>query len=58
MDAPRMTPSMRIAREELNLEQMAVAYPDKKRYTMGDGVTAVPLDAVIEGMKDLFPQRK
>ncbi len=55
MDAPRMTPSMRIAREELNLEQIAVVYPGKKRYSLGDGVAAVPLNAVADGMKGLFP---
>jgi hypothetical protein len=57
MDAPRITPSMRIAREELNLEQIAVVYPGKKRYAMGDGVAAVPLNAVVAGMKGLFPRK-
>ena len=58
IDAPRITPSMRIARKELNLEQIAVVYPGKKRYAMGDGVAAVPLNAVVEGMKGLFPKKK
>jgi predicted AAA+ superfamily ATPase len=58
IDAPRITPSMRIAREELNLEQIAVVYPGKKRYAMGDGVAAVPLNVVVEGMKGLFPKKK
>lgn len=58
MDAPRITPSMRNAREELNLEQIAVVYPGKKRYAMGDGIAAVPLSAVAEGMKGLFPGKK
>jgi predicted AAA+ superfamily ATPase len=58
MDAPRITPSMRITREELNLEQIAVVYPGKNRYAMGDGVAAVPLNAVAEGMKGLFPKKK
>ena len=58
MDAPRITPSIRIAREELNLEQIAVVYPGKKRYAMGDGIAAVPLSAVAEGMKGLFPGKK
>jgi len=49
---------MRIAREELNLEQIAVVYPGKKRYAMGDGIAAVPLSAVAEGMKGLFPGKK
>jgi hypothetical protein len=42
----------------LNLEQIAVVYPGKKRYTMGVGVAAVPLDAVAEGLKGLFPEKK
>jgi predicted AAA+ superfamily ATPase len=58
MDAPRITPSMRTAREELNLEQIAVVYPGKKRYAMGDGVAAVPLNAVAEGMRGLFPGKE
>jgi hypothetical protein len=58
MDAPRITPSIRIAREDLNLEQIAVVYPGRKRYALGDGVAAVPLNAVAEGMKGLFPGKK
>jgi hypothetical protein len=58
MDAPRMTPSMRIARKELNLEHIAVVYPGKKRYAMGSVIAAVPLNAVSEGMKGLFPRKK
>jgi len=58
VDAPRITPSMRIAREELNLKQIAVVYPGKKRYAMGDGIAAVPLNAVAEGMQGLFPKKR
>jgi uncharacterized protein len=58
MDAPRITPSMRIAREELNLEQIAVVYPGRKRYALSNSVAAVPLNAVAEGMKELFPGKK
>lgn len=57
MDAPRITPSMRTAMEDLKLEQLAVVYPGNKRYSMGHGVTAVPLDAVKDGMKGLFPKK-
>jgi predicted AAA+ superfamily ATPase len=57
-DAPRITPSIRIAREELNLEHIAVVYPGRKRYALGDGIAAVPLNAVAEGMKGLFPEKK
>ena len=58
VDAPRITPSMRIARKELNLEQIAVVYPGRKRYALGYGIAAVPLNAVAEGMKGLFPGKK
>ena len=57
VDAPRMTPSMRTAREDLHLEQIAVVYPGKKRYALGDGIAAVPLNSVGEGMKGLFPKK-
>ena len=58
VDAPRITPLMRIACEELNLEQIAVVYPGRKRYTLGNGIAAVPLNTVAEGMKGLFPRKK
>jgi hypothetical protein len=58
VDAPRMTPSMRTAREDLHLEQIAVVYPGKKRYALGDGVAAVFLNSVVEGMKGLFPRNQ
>ena len=45
---------MRTALEDLKLERLAVVYPGTKRYALGNGVTAVPLDAVADGMKGLF----
>lgn len=56
MDAPRLTPSMRTAIEDLQLKQIAVVYPGTKRYSLGDRITAVPLVAVADGMKGLFPK--
>ena len=43
VDAPRMTPSIRIALEDLGLERIAVIYPGPKRYAIADRVEAVPL---------------
>ena len=43
IDAPRMTPSMRISLEDLGLERIAVLYPGSRRYALGDRVEAVPL---------------
>jgi hypothetical protein len=58
MDAPRLTPSMRIALEDVSIEQIAVVYPGSKRYSLGERVAAVPLEAVAEGLKGLFPEKQ
>lgn len=47
-DAPRMTPSIRIALEDLHLERVAVIYPGTKRFAMADRVEAVPLDVLTQ----------
>lgn len=48
VDAPRMTPSIRIALEDLGLERVAVVYPGTKRYPVADRVEAVPLATLAE----------
>jgi predicted AAA+ superfamily ATPase len=42
-DAPRLTPSIRIALDNLGLERVAIVYPGAKRYPLGERVEAVPL---------------
>ena len=42
-DAPRLTPSMRSAMDDLQLKAIAVIYPGDKRYTIAPQVEAVPL---------------
>ncbi len=42
-DAPRITPSIRTALEDLNLERVAVVYPGSTRYPLSDQVEAVPI---------------
>lgn len=56
IDAPKLTPSMRMALADLKLERIAVVHPGTKQYSLGDNVTAVPLTAITEGMKGLFPK--
>ena len=56
-DAPRLTPSMSIALEDLKLERIAVVYPGDKRYRLAARVEAVPFEAVAQGVKGLFPAR-
>ncbi len=53
-DAPTMTPSMRIALEDLKLERIAVIYPGEKRYSLHKKIDVVPFDEVLGGMKGIF----
>ena len=53
-DAPGMTPSIRVALEDLKLEHIAVIYPGKQRYSLNKKVTVVPFDSITGGMKSIF----
>ncbi len=46
--APRMTPSIRNALDDLGLERVAIVYPGAKRFALADRVEAVPLTALAE----------
>ena len=48
-DAPRMTPSIRIALNDLSLEQIAVIYPGRKRFRIAPSVEAVPVSYLGTG---------
>jgi predicted AAA+ superfamily ATPase len=57
-DAPVLTPSMRIALNDLRLEQMIVLYPGPLAYELGPQVRVVPIASVASGsMQTLFPKR-
>lgn len=47
-DAPRLTPSIRIALADLGLAAVAVLYPGTRRYALADRVQAVPLHTLAE----------
>ena len=47
-DAPRMTPSIRSAIDDLGLDKVAVVYPGARRYPINDRVEAVPLITLAE----------
>ena len=49
MDAPALTPSMRIALDDLKLEQLVVLYPGKTHYPLAEKVRVVPLSVLGEG---------
>ena len=46
-DAPQMTPSMRIALDDLALDTLYVVYPGERRYRLGERVEVVPLASVV-----------
>jgi len=47
-DAPKLTPSMRIALEDLGLERLAVVYPGAQRYPLSEQVEVVPLATLAQ----------
>lgn len=47
MDAPKLTPSMRIALTDLKLDRLLVVYPGEQRYALGDRVEVVPLAQLV-----------
>ncbi len=47
-DAPRMTPSIRNALEDLGLRRVVVIYPGEKRYPLTDQVEAMPLTRLTQ----------
>jgi hypothetical protein len=57
MDAPRLTPSMRAAIDELKLDRLAVVYPGTMRYQLGQRISVVPVEAVAGGVKSMFGNR-
>jgi len=47
-DAPSLTPSMRIAVEDLKLDELQVVYPGEKRYALARRVEVVPLAQIVK----------
>ena len=47
-DAPKMTPSMKIAFEDLKLDELRVIYPGTKSYPLAENITAQPLASLAE----------
>ncbi len=46
-DAPTLTPSMRIALEDLKLDELRVVYPGERRYALTERVEVVPLAQAV-----------
>ena len=43
MNVPRLTPSMRSALADLELDRLVVMYPGQRRYPLADHVEVLPL---------------
>ena len=54
MDAPRLTPSMQIAMEDLKLDRLMVIYPGLHPYSLGEKIRAIPLASLAESSPALF----
>ena len=51
-DAPTLTPSMRIALQDLKLDRLVVVYPGERRYALADSVEVIPLADLAGAGKD------
>jgi hypothetical protein len=49
-DTPRLTPSIRIALDDLGLERVVVIYPGTKRFPLSEQVEAIPFQMIAEGI--------
>ena len=47
VDAPTLTPSMRVALSDLGLEKIVVVYPGNRRYSLHEKVEVVPFEEVM-----------
>lgn len=48
VDAPRLTPSIKTAITDLELDRVVILYPGEKRYPLADNVEAVPLASLAD----------
>lgn len=54
VDAPRLTPSMSAAAQDLELEKLLVIFPGEKPYSLGEGIQAVPVAKLAEKGVNIF----
>jgi hypothetical protein len=53
MDAPKLTPSMRTAMVDLELDKLVVVYPGSQPYSLTDGINVLPLAKLVTDSKGL-----
>lgn len=47
-DSPKITRSLRTAREDLKIDEMCIAYPGKERFPLDRGIQAVGLETLMD----------
>ena len=47
-DAPRITPSMRAAKDELALQHLWIIYPGDKKYALNKKITVLPISDILK----------
>ena len=52
MDAPKLTPSMRTAMQDLELDKLVVVYPGSQPYSLAEGINVLPLAMAIERLQE------
>jgi hypothetical protein len=57
VDAPRLTRSIRIALDDLQLEHLVVVYPGKRPYPLSERVTTIPLETLVADDKWMWEKR-
>ena len=57
VDAPRLTRSMHIALDDLQLERLVVVYPGTRPYPLSERVAAVPLEILVADDKWIWQDR-
>lgn len=54
MDAPKLTPSMRTAMQDLGLDKLIVVYPGSQPYALSEGITVMSLAQIVTSPKGLI----
>ncbi|MCL5612099.1 MAG: ATP-binding protein [Chloroflexi bacterium] len=58
MDAPKLTPSMRTAIKDLELDGLIVVYPGAQSYSLMEGITVLPLAKIVADPESLLRECK
>jgi predicted AAA+ superfamily ATPase len=53
MDAPKLTPSMHTSMQDLELDKLVVVYPGIQSYSLGDGISVLPLSTIVTDPESL-----